>query len=175
MLSRTCICYADNPSHKFLLLFLSLYPLFHLIRRESPFSSRESLFIAPPPSFQYSFHCSFELPYIRDLLETGEDTRDDFDDLFLRQKKRKGERRGEEGGKDNRSNDVYTNPKERGFFGGAPPRLAPTGYIYIYVYTKRVTSHCQPTPARDARTHAHTQRRAFSWTRTFRAARGSAL
>ena len=62
--------------------------------------------------------------------------------LFFREERR---------GKDNRSNDVYTNPKERGFFGGALPRLAI--YIYIYTYTKRVTSHCQPTLARDARTH----------------------
>ena len=45
--------------------------------------------------------------------------------LFFRKERR---------GKDNRSNDVYTNPKERGFFGGALPRLAI--YIYIYTYTK---------------------------------------
>lgn len=68
-------------------------------------------------------------------------------------------RKGEEGGKDNRSNDVYTNP-ERGFFGGAPPRFAPTKYIYTHtrIYTKR--------PSRATLAHA------FSWTRSLRVARG---
>lgn len=80
--------------------------------------------------------------------------------LFFREERR---------GKDNRSNDVYTNPKERGFFGGALPRLA----IYIYIHEARNVPLSADPCAR--RTHAHTQRRAFSWTRAFRAARGSAL
>lgn len=55
-------------------------------------------------------------------------------------------RKGEEGGKDNRSNDVYTNP-ERGFFGGAPPRFAPTKYIYIYTHT-HIHEASQPSDPR---------------------------
>lgn len=134
------------------------YP-FHLIRRESPFSSRESLFIAPPPSFQYSFHCSFELPYIRDLLETGEDTRDDFDDLFLRQKKRKGERRGEER-REERTIVVTTCtpiPKKGAFSGVRHPDLHQWDiYIYIRIHEARnVPLSADPCARRThARTHA---------------------
>lgn len=39
-------------------------------------------------------------------------------------------------------------PKKGAFSGVRYPDLQ-----YIYTYTKRVTSHCQPTLARDARTH----------------------
>lgn len=60
--------------------------------------------------------------------------------LFFREERR---------GKDNRVVTTCTPiPKKGAFSGVRYPDLQ-----YIYTYTKRVTSHCQPTLARDARTH----------------------
>lgn len=61
-------------------------------------------------------------------------------------------------------------PKKGAFSGVRYPDLQ---YIYIYIHEARNVPLSADPCAR--RTHAHTQRRAFSWTRAFRAARGSAL